>query len=94
MLDVATTLPKTARLHGFDISSGLFPHESFLADNVTLKVMDAFEKVPDELAGTYDVVHLRLWCCIVTENDPSRLIDHAIKLLSTKPPFFVSLSNF
>jgi hypothetical protein len=53
-----------------------------LTDNVSLSVLDAFGDVPPHLAGTYDVVHLRFWCCVVKGNDPSLLIRHVLNLLS------------
>ncbi|KAJ0375158.1 hypothetical protein COL922a_014199 [Colletotrichum nupharicola] len=43
--------------------------------------MDSFGDVPEELVGKYDVVHLRLWCCVVTGGNPSKLIQGAMRLL-------------
>lgn len=58
-MDLASQLPATTVLDGFDISDGQFPHESTLPSNVKLSVMDSFDEVPDEFVGKYDVVHLR-----------------------------------
>jgi hypothetical protein len=49
---------------------------------MTLGVLDAFGEVPPDLVGKYDVVHLRMWCCVVRGNDPIPLIRHAMNLLS------------
>ncbi|KAL3456694.1 S-adenosyl-L-methionine-dependent methyltransferase [Aspergillus heterothallicus] len=81
LLELASQLPPTVRLHGFDISDRLFPHDSLLPSNVKLGVMDSLSEAPTQLVGEYDVVHLRLWCCVVTGGDPSRLIRGALALL-------------
>ncbi|KFZ09187.1 hypothetical protein V501_05678 [Pseudogymnoascus sp. VKM F-4519 (FW-2642)] len=70
LLDLAEHLPKTIQLDGYDISSSQYPSEAVLADNISLNVLDAFGDVPPHLAGKYDVVHLRFWCCVVKGDDP------------------------
>ena len=37
---------------------------------------------PAHLVGRYDVVHIRLFISLVTNNDPRSLLDHYCKLLS------------
>uniref|UniRef100_A0A1Y1KBW6 Methyltransferase domain-containing protein n=1 Tax=Photinus pyralis TaxID=7054 RepID=A0A1Y1KBW6_PHOPY len=81
LLDLASQLPSTVVLDGFDISDGQFPHESNLPSNVKLSIMDSFDQVPPELVGKYDVVHLRFWVCIVRGNNVEKLIHHAKALL-------------
>ncbi|KAL3492456.1 S-adenosyl-L-methionine-dependent methyltransferase [Aspergillus germanicus] len=81
LLELAPQLPSTVLLDGFDISGNLFPYQSLLPDNLKFGVMDSFGEVPADLIGKYDVVHLRLWCCVVTGGDPSKLIQGAMKLL-------------
>jgi hypothetical protein len=82
LLELAPQLPSSVLFDGFDISDNLFPHRSLLGSNIRFGVMDSFGDVPEELVGKYDVVHLRLWCCVVTGGDPSRLIQGAMRLLS------------
>ena len=79
---MADHLPSTIELHGYDISDGQFPPQALLPHNVSLGLLDAFGDVSPQLVGKYDVVHLRMWCCVVRGNDPSRLIRHAVTLLS------------
>ncbi|KAJ5623353.1 hypothetical protein N7490_011958 [Penicillium lividum] len=74
LLDLATQLPQTVQMDGYDLSDSQFPHKSFLPTNVSLNILDAFGDVPADLVGKYDVVHLRFWSCIVKGNDPSRLV--------------------
>ncbi|KAJ5919133.1 hypothetical protein N7466_010076 [Penicillium verhagenii] len=81
LLDVASQVSKNAQLDGFDLSEDQFPHRSAWPENVTFRTLDAFGEVPEELVHRYDVVHLRFWCCVVRNNDPSGLIRHAERLL-------------
>ncbi|KAL7814624.1 S-adenosyl-L-methionine-dependent methyltransferase [Trichoderma aethiopicum] len=81
LLDVASQVPSTVQLNGFDISDEQFPCQSSLPSNVKLSVMDAFAEVPEKHRGKYDIVHMRLWCAIVQDGDPSALIRHATQLL-------------
>lgn len=60
---------------------------------MSLNIMDAFNDVPEQLRGVYDVVHLRLWCCIVTGNNVQALINHATQLLSEHRSNFYILHN-
>lgn len=89
LLDMASQCSPTVQLDGFDISDDQFPHKSALPNNVTLSIMDAFSQVPKELVGKYDVVHMRLWSCIVRNNETNRLIHHATQLLSEFDFWFV-----
>jgi hypothetical protein len=82
LLDVAQQVPSTVQLDAFDISDKQFPHKDSRPDNMSFRVLDAFSQVPDELVGKYDVVHLRLWCCIVRDCNTAALIRHATQLLS------------
>lgn len=86
LLDVARQVPSTVQLDGFDISDKQFPHEASSPDNMSFRILDAFSQVPEELIGKYDVVHLRLWCCIVRDCNTAALIQHATQLLSKFSP--------
>ncbi|KAL7893063.1 S-adenosyl-L-methionine-dependent methyltransferase [Trichoderma sp. SZMC 28014] len=81
LLDLARQVPSTVRLDAFDISDRQFPHKDSRPENISFRILDAFSQVPDELIGKYDVVHLRLWCCIVRDCNTAALIRHATQLL-------------
>ena len=88
-LDLVRQLPSTVQLYGFDISSSQFPHPNYLPANVKLEVLDSLRvDPPEELLGSFDIVHLRLWLGVVMNGDPSALLTHALKLLRM---FFISL---
>ncbi|KAL7942115.1 S-adenosyl-L-methionine-dependent methyltransferase [Trichoderma barbatum] len=81
LLDMASQVPSTVQLDGFDISDEQFPAQSALPSNVTLQVLDSFAEMPEEHFEKYDVVHLRLWCAIIRGCDTFRLIKNATQLL-------------
>ena len=56
----------------------------WLPSNVSLHVHDAFTAFPEELWGTYDVVHLRFFVAVVKDNDPGVLLANVVKLLSER----------
>ena len=89
LLDLAKSLP-SAQFDGFDISESAFPPEQWLPDNLSLRVLNAFDEPPAELWGRYDVVHLRLFLLVVNDNDPTQLLNHCIKLLSE---YWIALSS-
>ena len=80
---LANDAPSSARLDGFDISDDQFPHPSSLPKNVTMHKLDATTTPPEALCGTYDVVHVRLLMSIINDDDPSPVLNHCLKLLST-----------
>ncbi|PTB77120.1 S-adenosyl-L-methionine-dependent methyltransferase [Trichoderma longibrachiatum ATCC 18648] len=81
LLELATQVPPTVQLDGFDISDELLPHESNVPSNVHFRIADAFSNAPDDCLEKYDVVHLRLFCCIVRGGNPEKLFQHAYSLL-------------
>lgn len=57
--DLAYDWPE-AVLHGFDISTSLYPDASLLPRNVNLYLLDIRNEVPNHLIGRYDIVHIQL----------------------------------
>lgn len=79
---MAQEFPQSFQLDGFDISSKQFPAIDFLPGNITLKTMDVFGEIPDEMVGKYDVVHVRAFAIVVKGGDPGPLLDNLTKMLS------------
>ena len=82
LLDVVRDLPPTVQLHGFDISLDQCPPKSWLPTNVQFDTWDVFTDPPEDLVGTFDVVHVRLITLVIKNGDPSRVITNLCKLLS------------
>ncbi|GAW10940.1 hypothetical protein ANO14919_002780 [Xylariales sp. No.14919] len=80
-------LAKSPELHGldiqyrgFDISTALFPHNSWLPKNVVVSTSNLLEEPPQSLHGQFDVVHIRLVLSLVRSGSPKPIIQH-IKML-------------
>lgn len=82
LLELSEDLPSTAKLDGFDISAAQYPPKEWLPENVDLFTQDAFKPFPQDILGTYDVVHLRFALCYVNDEDAEPLLKNLISLLS------------
>ena len=80
---MANQLPSSVQLDGYDISDEQYP--SRLPGNVSLQVLNVFDDLPHHLVEKYDIVHLRLFVCMVRENDPTPLLKQCLRLLSKCP---------
>ncbi|KAI5923207.1 hypothetical protein F4810DRAFT_211102 [Camillea tinctor] len=69
------------RLHGFDISADMYPHKSWLPQNLGFSLSDLFLDPPEDFIGTFDVVHVRLILSVVGSGSPKPIINHIKKLL-------------
>jgi hypothetical protein len=81
-MDVAKSVPGTWQLDGFDISAEQYPAKEWLGPNITLSKLDAFAPIPEELLEKYDIIHCRLFVCVVPNGDPTALINNVAKMLS------------
>ncbi|KAI0967714.1 hypothetical protein F4678DRAFT_475125 [Xylaria arbuscula] len=72
---------RSARLDGFDINSVNFLALAFLPESVTLKKLDILSGVPEELKGTYDVVHIRAFVSIIENSNVTPLLSTVLALL-------------
>ncbi|KAI9706996.1 MAG: hypothetical protein M1820_004584 [Bogoriella megaspora] len=59
LLTVKAKYPDWTSLDGFDISAEKFPNQESLPHGVLLKTYDLRMPFPEELIGTYDIVHSR-----------------------------------
>ena len=82
LLDLATEVPSSWALQGFDISALQFPASQYLPNNLSLGILDAFGDVPEELNAKFDIVHIRAFGLIVKGDDPGPLIKNLLKMLS------------
>ncbi|KAL8791634.1 MAG: hypothetical protein Q9195_005783 [Heterodermia aff. obscurata] len=57
LYDLSDSLPRSARLHGFDISSSQYSPPEWIPSNVSLHVGNALEDPLPIFRGVFDVVH-------------------------------------
>lgn len=61
----------------------MFPATEWLPPNVKLELLDVLaEKMPEELIGAFDVVHVRAFVCVIKGGDPSHVMERMIAMLS------------
>ena len=74
------------KLHGFDISLDQCPPKAWLPANIKFDTWDIFTEPPPSLAGTFDIVHVRLITLVIKNGNPSQVIANLRKLLSKLHP--------
>lgn len=67
---------------GFDISLQQLPHPSHYPSNVAFQPWDFFEPAPEELRGSFDLVHIRLIGVAIKNEDTGAILKNIKRLLS------------
>ncbi|CZT18010.1 uncharacterized protein RCC_03848 [Ramularia collo-cygni] len=79
---LSSLLPPGAVIEASDISLANAPPAGFWPENVTFRELDIFtDALPEELLERYDVVHIRLFLCVIASGDPIPLLKNLMKLL-------------
>ncbi|RYP22057.1 hypothetical protein DL767_009131 [Monosporascus sp. MG133] len=71
----------SAKLDGYDINTINFPAPPFLPQSVSLTKLDVLGELPEELKGTYDIVHVRAFTSIIVNSNLTPLLSAALALL-------------
>jgi hypothetical protein len=82
ILSLARRLPPSCSFVGFDISDAQFPIPESIPQNVSFRIANAMAEPPVDLQCQFDIVHLRLFLCVVENNDPLPALNFCLKLLS------------
>jgi hypothetical protein len=86
-IELASLLPLSATLSGFDITASNYPAPEWLPSNVSMHVMNAFTlDLPEHLVGVFDVVHIRAIVSAIKGNAVEPLLKNLVKMLSMLPP--------
>ena len=59
-----------------------FPAKEWLPDNITLRTLDVFAPILEDLKGRYDLVHVRLFLAVVQNYDPTPILRNLMDMLS------------
>ena len=81
-MELAQEVPQTWQLEGYDINANYLPATEDLPHNVTMRIIDVFDDIPDELAEKFDVIHVRTFAVIIKNNDPVPFLKNIMRLLS------------
>ncbi|MCJ1479794.1 hypothetical protein MMC13_008480 [Lambiella insularis] len=85
-IDIAESLSTRVEVDGFDLSDHFFPPASWLPTNVHLHLHDIYHPFPEHFRGVFNVVHLRLFLTLSTDQ-AKRILENATALL--KPGGYV-----
>lgn len=80
LIQLAESWPE-ATLDGYDISALQYPETASLPGNIKLKFLDVKQPIPQELEGTYDLVHVRLLSAAMLAPDWTSVVKNLVKLL-------------
>ena len=81
LLDLASTLPTSVQLDGFDITLTQAPPGVWLPKNINMSIWNVFEDVPKHLAGKFDIVHVRLLLLVVSNATVESVVRRLAELL-------------
>lgn len=72
----------SAQIDRFDISLDQCPPPEWLPPNISVRKLDILKPLPEELLGQYDIVHVRLFICVIRDDDPVPVLTNLLKMLS------------
>ncbi|MCJ1359592.1 MAG: hypothetical protein MMC33_009594 [Icmadophila ericetorum] len=81
LLDLGESLPRSSRLDGYDIDVRQCPPTQWLPENVTMRTLDVYDPIPEDLIGQYDIIHIRYFICVVRDSNPAALPQTFLKML-------------
>ncbi|TGJ84697.1 hypothetical protein E0Z10_g4082 [Xylaria hypoxylon] len=83
LLDLHSQLASSTEteLVGLDVDIAQAGPKEWLPPNLSLRKWSVFDDVPDDLAGTFDIVNVRL-IAFVIEDDPTPVLRNLTRLLS------------
>ena len=83
-LELASKLPTTVQIDGFDVSDLQYPAPGFRPSNVKLYVQEGFKDYPAEFLEQDDI-DARFWLCILRNADARPLLKKLLSLVSMLP---------
>lgn len=83
LFDVRESVDQSARLEGFDISFDAAPPTETLPSNVSFRHWDVNQKLPGDLVGAFDIVHVRFFGFVLMNDQVQPVVERLFKMLST-----------
>ena len=82
VLEAFEEYPEADAVEGLDIAIHQAPAKHLLPENVHFKYFNAYEDVPFEYIGRYDLIHARFLLGLVKDDNPIPLIENLMQMLS------------
>ncbi|KAH8432922.1 uncharacterized protein LDX57_010555 [Aspergillus melleus] len=79
--DLTDKLPPSVELHGLDISFAATAPPEWLPSNIKLRQWDVLSDPPQDLLEAFDVVHIRLFSLVLSNNDVNSVLGRLQGLL-------------
>ena len=80
-IDISYQHPEAA-IDALDISLDQCPPQQWLPSNISIRKFDIYSALPADLVEKYDIVNVRLFLCVVRNNDPLPVLKNLLKMLS------------
>lgn len=80
-IDVSYQYPEAA-IDAFDISLDQCPPQEWLPKSISIRRLDIYSPLPADLVEKYDIINVRLFICVVRDNDPVPVLNNILKMLS------------
>ncbi|KAK0506831.1 hypothetical protein JMJ35_010744 [Cladonia borealis] len=74
--ELTRELPSSTQFDGYDISDLQYPSVSWYGPNTTLSKLDIFKPLLEELKEKYDVVHLRFFMTVASDDNVDVVIEN------------------
>jgi hypothetical protein len=81
------------QLDGLDVSFDAAPPPETLPANISLRLWNVKEDIPEDLEGVYDVVHIRNFAFVLQDDEVAVVLDRLARLLSQSPLAQVSTKH-
>ncbi|RYC55499.1 hypothetical protein CHU98_g10712 [Xylaria longipes] len=81
LMDLSARLPATVQLEGLDVSLEATTPREWLPSNVSYREWDIKQEPPEDLAGQYDIVHIRLLIFVLLDDEIPAVLPKLLKLL-------------
>ncbi|KAF2649440.1 hypothetical protein K491DRAFT_610791, partial [Lophiostoma macrostomum CBS 122681] len=92
LIEMAQKLHPSARLDALDVSHRQSPPIEALPRNVNLRTHNCLSEPDEDMFAVYDIVHIQNFNSVVRENDPTSVINNALKML--KPGGYLSWGEY
>jgi hypothetical protein len=82
LLDARDALPPSVQLEGFDISFDAAPPAGVIPHNVNFRHWDVHTDLPADLAGVFDIVHVRFLSFVLMDDAALAVVQKLFNMLS------------
>lgn len=82
LTEVASIVPRSCKLVGFDISGAQFPPASKLPKNISLHEHDILQPLPKSYHGTFDIIAVRALITVLAGDEWDKAVSNLVPLLS------------